>query len=473
MSFLIYDLTLLAIFVIFISVFLYSRRKNLQKEGLLLLYRTEWGIKLINYVGKKYKRTLKILSYISIATGYLLMFGMFYLAYTIIKIYIFLPEVVKTIKVPPIMPLIPYFPSLFNLESFLPPFNFTYWIVILAVIAISHEFAHGIFAAYDKIKIKSTGFGFFPFFLPVFLAAFVELDEPKMFKKSKVSQMAILSSGTFANMLVAGFFFIVLWLFFSFSFVPSGVVFNDYAYSIVNVKDINMINGVSLENPSLDEVLGLTTNDSNNEIFVEGEKYVAIKGIIKGREDIIALYNDAPAIKKGLKGAIIEINEIKINSIDKLEDELGKYSPRQEIAVKTKTNSEIFENIIKLEEHPEKKNLPWLGIGFSNQQRRGFLGKVYSFLGSFKKPHVYYKSKFGAGEFIYNLLWWLILISISVALINMLPVGIFDGGRFFYLTVLWITGSESKAKKTFKASTYFFLFLLLLIMMFWIISFIK
>jgi membrane-associated protease RseP (regulator of RpoE activity) len=57
-----------------------------------------------------------------------------------------------------------------------------------------------------------------------------------------------------------------------------------------------------------------------------------------------------------------------------------------------------------------------------------------------------------------------------VALINMLPMGIFDGGRFFYLTILSIFKDKKKAEKAFKGVTYFFLFLLLVMMVFWAIG---
>jgi len=50
----------------------------------------------------------------------------------------------------------------------------------------------------------------------------------------------------------------------------------------------------------------------------------------------------------------------------------------------------------------------------------------------------------------------------------MLPVGIFDGGRFFYLTVFALTKSEKIAKKAFAFSTYLFLFILLLLMAAWV-----
>jgi len=470
MNFIVYDVIFLILFAIFVSIFLYTRKKNLKKEGLLFVYRTKLGMRLIDYVGGKYTKTLKFLSYISIGLGYILMASMIYLFGKIIYLYVAYPAIVREIKVPPIMPLVPYLPRVFNLD-FLPPFYFTYWIVILAIIAITHEFAHGIFMKRYGIKIKSTGFGFFPYFLPVFLAAFVEQDEKSMKKKGKFKQMAVLSAGTFANVLTAIFFFGVLWIFFSYAFVASGVIFNDYSYSIIEVASISMINGVSLDNPTYEEIKNIIGNESLNEIKAEERWYVGIKGI---SEDLtlIALYDDAPAINAEIKGVITEINGIKINNWEKLGEELLKHSPGEKIVLGINDGEKTYNQDIILGENPENKSLPWLGIGFESFGRSGIIGKSYEVLSSFKKPHVYYEPKFdGISIFIYNLLWWVILISISVALVNMLPVGIFDGGMFFYLTILGITKSERKAKKSFKFMTYFFLFLLLLLMVFWALSF--
>lgn len=473
MNFIIYDIILLVIFFIFVSIFLYLRRKNLKKEGLLFLYRTSLGIKLINYVGKKYKRTLKILSYISITLGYILMTTMIYLLGKIIWIYVAYPAIVREIKVPPIMPLIPYLPQVFKLD-FLPPFYFTYWIVILAIIAITHEFAHGIFAAYNKIKIKTTGFGFFPFFLPVFLAAFVELDEKKMEKKSIFSQMAILSAGTFANILTAILFLFLMFLFFSLMFTPAGIIFNTYTYSAVKISDISEINGVELTNPSYEKFISLIGNQSLNEIKTNDFNYVGVKSLIEGNYEYVILYDDSPAINLELKGAIIEFGGVKINNWEDLGEEIIQYSPGDEVSIKTKVSGEIEEYKVILGESPEDKNTPRLGIGFENYERSGIIGKILNILSSFKKSNIYYEPKFdGFSEFIYNLLWWIALISISVALVNMLPMGIFDGGRFFYLTILALTKNEKKAKRVFSFSTYILLFLFLILMIFWGVSFFK
>jgi len=475
MNFIIYDICFLVLFIVLVSIFLYRGKKNLKKEGFLLLYKTSWGIKLINYIGNKYKKTLKFLSYISIGLGYCLMAGMLYLFGRIIWIYIFNQDIVRAIKVPPIMPLIPYLPQVFKLD-FLPPFYFTYWIIIIAVIAITHEVFHGIFAAYNKIKIKKTGFGFFPFFLPIFLAAFVELDEKIMAKKSKFKQMVVLSAGTFANILTAIFFFIILLIFFSLAFSPSGIVFDNYVYSAVGIASISSVNGISLDNASYEKILSLVNETGLNKIETDGNSYLTTKEFLekqKNIEEYVFLYDDAPAINSGLNGVITEINDAKIDNIEKLSEELLKNSPGDKVIITTLVDEEVKEYEIILGEHPEDENVPWLGIGFINQEKSGIMNKFIGLLSSFRKPNVYYASNFEASSFIYNLLWWLALISLSVALVNMLPVGIFDGGRFFYLTILAITKKEKIAKKAFKFMTGFFLFLLLLLMVFWGLSFIK
>jgi membrane-associated protease RseP (regulator of RpoE activity) len=473
MSFIVFDIGLLICFAIFISIFLYIRRKNLKKEGLLLLYKTSWGIKLINCIGKKYQRTLKFLSYVAITLGYFLMAAMVYLLGKIAWIYIFNQDIVRAIKVPPIMPLIPYLPQVFKLD-FLPPFYFTYWIVILAIIAITHEVAHGIFMRRYDINIKSTGFGFFPFFLPVFLAAFVEQDEKDMKTKSKFEQMAVLAAGTFANVLTAIFFFGIMWLFFSFAFTPVGTVFDSYAYSVVGVAGISMVNGIALANPSYEGILNTMNESGLNKIEAEEGSYVMTKSFLEQQEnveDYVLLYDDAPAINSELMGVITEINGVKTGSKEILGEELSKYAPGEEVKITTIIDEEVKEYNIVLGEHPEEAGRSWLGVGFSNQERSGVLGNVINWLSSFKKPNVYYEPKFEASKFIYDLLWWIALISLSVALVNMLPVGIFDGGRFFYLTVLAITKSKKIARRTFSFVTYLFLFLLLVMMVSWALSF--
>ena len=164
----------------------------------------------------------------------------------------------------------------------------------------------------------------------------------------------------------------------------------------------------------------------------------------------------------------------KTNYSSKIYKKFAELVSRIRAECRTKFNEEILTYDIILEENPENKDIAWLGIGFIDKKSSGIMGKIVNLLSSFKKPNISYEPKFnGVSSFIYDLLWWLVLISISVALVNMLPVGIFDGGRFFYLAVLSLTKNEKIAKKSFTFSTFFILFLLLLIMDFWALSFFK
>lgn len=474
MDFTLYDIILLVLFVVFTSIFLYVKRENLKKEGLLFLYRTKLGIKIINTIGKKYKKTLTALSYVSIILGFILMLTMLYLFGKIVWTYIFQSELVKMIKVPPIIPLVPYLPQIFKL-SFLPPFYFTYWIIIIAVVAISHEFSHGIFAVHKKVKIKSTGFGFFPFFLPIFLAAFVEMDEKKMEKKKISSQMAILSAGTFANVLLAILFFGVLVLFFLLAFAPVGVSFDTYSYSVVGISAISSVNGFNVNNATFGQVLNLTDNGMD-QIYANNITYLTTKSFLEqqtGSQGYVLLYDNAPAINANLSNIIIKINGVSVNNKEKIGEEILKYKPGDKVTITTLESNADKNYEIILGQNPVNKSVPYLGIGFIQRGSSDLLNKITSIFSSFRDPNIYYQPNFAAAEFIYDLLWWLVLISFSVALVNMLPVGIFDGGRFFYLTILAITKSKKIANKTFAIVTYLFILLLIIIMFFWAINIFK
>jgi len=61
------------------------------------------------------------------------------------------------------------------------------------------------------------------------------------------------------------------------------------------------------------------------------------------------------------------------------------------------------------------------------------------------------------------------IINILVALFNMLPVGMLDGGRFFYLAMIGIFRSKKTAKIASKAMAYIILLAFVLMMFFWFI----
>ncbi len=479
MNFYLYDLIFLAIFGSFLTVFLIKRRKKLDREGILIIYRTRLGIKAINYISKKFRKFIDKSEYIVIFVGYALMIVMFYLLLQLLYVFASSPQFVRAIKMPPIMPLVPYIPSIFKID-FLPPFYFTYWIVVLAITAMSHEFFHGIFARKSGVNIKSTGFAF----LGPFAGAFVEPDENKVKKTPIKNQLAFLAAGSFANVLVAGIFFIVIWIFFTSTFIPSGVIFNTYSFNIVNLSSINLTNeklDFSDKNLTLTKVfVGNKTfyinqkeiENLKNETYPHGiaEKIKNFLGLnhTYTEEKKVVAFEDTPALKARLEGVIIEINGNKIKNYEDLGDILGTLKPGQEIEIKTLVGEEIKTYNLILGESPNNKNRVYLGIALINTQGKTLLSKIKNKLVFFKDPNTYYKAKrFPQFTiFLYNLIWWLILINISVALFNMLPVGIFDGGRVFFLTVKKFT-NEKKAKKAYLVMTYLILFIFLFLMLLW------
>ena len=469
MSLVFYDILFLVVFFIGTSLFLYFKRKNLAQEGSLILYKTQWGVKFIDKIGQKYKKIIYFLSYVSVFVGYLLMAGIIYLIIRSVYIYLTTP-ISEQIRAPPVMPLIPYFPQLFGLGDVFPAFYFVYFIFAILIVATMHELSHGIFARASGIRIKSTGFAFFKYF-PALFGAFVEQDEKQMNSKSKFQQMSVLSAGVFANVLVAVFCFIIMGIYFSTMFTASGVGFYDYAFAIVPASQIVSVNGISLETPSVSQVLDLVNTGNFSDIQTANETFVGVRNILD--EDELLLYYDAPAIRSNLGGIILEVNNQKITNLNGLSEEIKRYNPGEKIKIKTMDN----ETELVLGVKPNSEEEPWLGI-VSTKPQNFFVEEGIHILSSFQSKNLYLRGNVwhsprypGISEFFYYLFWWIFLINILVALFNMLPVGILDGGRFFYLTILGISQSKKFATRVFRGMNYFIFGLFLVLILKWAFSF--
>lgn len=435
----------------------------------MYLYPTKVGIEFIEWTSKKFNRLLKGMQYVVITSGYILMAGGLYLIYKVIQIY-FSPGVAEALKVPVIFPLIPYLPELFHLD-FLPSFPFTYWIVIIAIIAVSHEFAHGIFARVNNIKIHSTGFGF----LGPFLAAFVEPDEKQMEKKGKKAQLSVLAAGTFANVIMTILFGIIMWLFFISAFSPAGVQFTNYDQTLLPLQTVYIIDGIPLEKINVTELTASTNTTLINVTSTWGtystSRYAIAQALIN-QVSHVGTYDNSPAFNARLNGAITSVDDVKITSFKSLDEAIFSHKPGDNVTIKTINvdTKNVMEYNITLRGVDGQANL---GVKSTQIKGRGLMGSIYNVIAKIKNPLIYYESDLGTfGWFIYNLLWWTVLINLSVALVNMLPIGMFDGGRFFYLTVLGITKSKKVAMWSFKISTWLFLAILAALMAKWVLIYI-
>jgi len=297
-----------------------------------------------------------------------------------------------------------------------------------------------------------------------------------MESKSKFQQIAVLSAGTFTNLVLAILFFLLLALFFIVTFIPSGAMFNVYVSQPIEINSITNIGGIPITNPTTGNIIDIINENNLSDNLILGtngntlkltkitannKSYYMTIDILKNQliqeTDYVFLYLDTSAIKTGLKGTIIKIDNNKINTHNDLSIVLEKYKPGDTIQITTRIEKETFNYEIELIEHPasEKENQPMIGIGYSAQQG-GVTSTITEFFNFFRKPATEYQPRFNVDliEFIYDLIWWLALINLSVALVNMWPVAIFDGGRMFMLTIWAITGSEKFGELAFKIMTW-------------------
>jgi hypothetical protein len=93
--------------------------------------------------------------------------------------------------------------GIFEGVIFFVPIEF--WILSIFIIALVHEYAHGIMARKHNIPVKSSGFAFLGIAVPIVPAAFVEPDEKKLQKKPIHQQLGVFSAGPFANIVLAAF----------------------------------------------------------------------------------------------------------------------------------------------------------------------------------------------------------------------------------------------------------------------------
>ena len=198
MSFLFYDIILFVAFCTLAVVFLRRNKKNVKREGIIYLYKSGFGIKLMDSIVKHARKFLNFISVYVVIIGFIGMAAMIFLLIASAYKMATIPIAIKT---PPVVPLLPWIPF-----PGLPTLYFTYWIIAIFLLAVVHEGCHGIFSRLNDIKIKSTGFGF----LGPLPLAFVEPDEKQMAKKGFKAQLSILAAGPVSNFALAALVFLLI-----------------------------------------------------------------------------------------------------------------------------------------------------------------------------------------------------------------------------------------------------------------------
>ena len=294
------DYILLIIFGLILVLIMYINRHRVQIEKFLfplfylVMYRTKLGLNAMDKYSKKHPRVLSFIGLLSIIIGFIGMafvFQQIFLsAYTILSSPTTAREGARLL-LPGIQ--IPGLPRL----------SFFHWIITIFILAVVHEFSHGVMARLYNVKVKSSGFAVLGVLLPLFPAAFVEPDEKELGKKSKRAQLSVLAVGSFSNLLIAAIFFIIIQF-----------LLNPFSASLI---------------------------ESDGIIITELDK-------------------NYPSFKAGVNigEEINEINGIKINNVNEFLEEAKKISPGDNILINTNVSSYS----LTAAQHPNDKDRGYLGL---------------------------------------------------------------------------------------------------------------
>ncbi|MBI4451798.1 site-2 protease family protein [Candidatus Woesearchaeota archaeon] len=193
------------VFLVILAVFVYLKRKDLDTKQIVpyflyfSMYKTKIGIELMDSAARKWKRFVQYLGYFGIVVGFL---GMTFICFTLVQSLI--PVITRPEEAAQGVGLV--LPVKAKGIFYVP---FFYWIISIFVIAIVHEFAHGLVARAHNMKVKSSGFAFLALIVPIIPAAFVEPDEKELRKRSHKEQLSVFAAGPLANIITA-FVFLAL-----------------------------------------------------------------------------------------------------------------------------------------------------------------------------------------------------------------------------------------------------------------------
>ncbi|MEK6901186.1 MAG: site-2 protease family protein [Nanoarchaeota archaeon] len=174
--------------IIVVLVILNWKKIDVQSK-IILLYRTKWGLSWMENTARRFRQWIILLGYTGTGIGFI---GMIFIIVILVK------NVYDLISTPAATP---------GVSIVLPGVNvpgigvlpFWYWLIAIFIIAIVHEFAHGIVARAHNIPVKNTGI----VFLGPIIGAFVEPDENKLRSQKDINQYSVLAAGAFSNILLA------------------------------------------------------------------------------------------------------------------------------------------------------------------------------------------------------------------------------------------------------------------------------
>ncbi len=258
------DIALFTGFIIVIAGLIFSDKKNVKLEGIVIIRRTKKGRHFIDKIANKWPGFWRKMSTAGIVVAVIIMiFGSVLLltqAWSVIEgaeggVKLLLPGPVSDPVSAPGVFLVPWW----------------IWIVGIAIVIIPHEFMHGVMCRLDKVRIKSVGW----LLLILIPGAFVEPDEKQLEKAKKRTKLSVYAAGSFANMVVAAVVFLLLFLFMTSTIsaagvyttplegLPAAVAGINGTITAINGQEIRMVDDLSdtLSQYSPGETIQVTTTE--------------------------------------------------------------------------------------------------------------------------------------------------------------------------------------------------------------------
>lgn len=266
-------------FVFILSLFLYLKRKNLETKQIIpyflyfSMYKAKWGLKLMDSMARKRRKFFVFLGYFGVAVGFI---GMAMISYALINnIYVLFTQPEAEPGVGLVLP--------FKAKGvfFVP---FFYWIIAIFVIAVVHEFAHGLIARAHNLKVKSSGFAFLGLIIPIIPAAFVEPDEKELKKRPHRQQLSVFAAGPFSN-IAAAFLFLAI----------ASFVLAPMANAVIEPSGVKITDYVTEKGPFPAEKAGIEIGETIQKIDSIPTPYVNnLSSVLRGKKpnDTVAITTD-------------------------------------------------------------------------------------------------------------------------------------------------------------------------------------
>ena len=390
----VYFWSVIAFFAILIYA-IYRDRKNLEFHGikkvpLLVMKKTKRGKKLLDRIARSspiVTKSWNVLATIAVVFAFVYMaYGLYLItlsAYYVARGDIDVPAVQLVLPIPQPQPIT-------GIGFIGVPFWF--WILIIPFVLFPHEFAHGVIARANGIRIKTVGL----IQLLIWPGGFVEPDEAQIRKSSLIKQLRVFSVGSMANIVTAIFLVYVTTNFLWPSFISDGVL-------ITHVEE-----GYGAEAAGLRPGMVLQEIDGH-------EVKVGYDGFSWAYSTLLS-----PSVKN------VTTENLKVYSgVLEIFRSLRDNEPNQTIEVVA--DGMTFE--LKLSGRPESPETPYMGI------EARIISNSDSML-----------------EYAFPLVWWLSSIGLLVAIFNILPIYPLDGGLMVEAVAQRV--SKKYAKRITMAITF-------------------